>query len=143
MLHLDPEDAALFKIFSQFIWVQGGPLALILDVEDEVYTKQGITSLTLRHLEKIGLVIVDPKGYVKGKFGKHTRLFYNGKPTKIEFPNKANNYLNLGYVLLTDPGKKLVMTCGTSRNQTFYEYVTRQWFEQGLILSSIQLNTCK
>ena len=79
-------------------------------------------------------------GLSKKGFGKHARLFYCGKPTKIGFQNDENNYLDLGYVLLTDFGKKLASTYKTSRNQQFYEYVIQRWFQQGLVLSSIQID---
>lgn len=137
---LNQNDSQLFEALCQFIWIQGDPLPLIFDVADVVYTKQGITSATLKHLEAIGLIILDTNGFVKKGFGKHTRLFYYGKPTKIGFQHDANNYLDLGHVVLTERGKALALTYQTSRNQAFYEYVIRKWFQQGLILSSIQID---
>ncbi|WP_297324501.1 hypothetical protein [Nitrosomonas sp.] len=137
---LNQNDRQLFEALCQFLWIQGGPLPLIFDVADVVYTKQGITSATLKHLEAIGLLIFDTNGFVKKGFGKHTRLFYCGKPTKIGFQHDANNYLDLGHVVLTERGKKLALTYQTPRNQEFYEYVIKRWFQQGLILSSIQID---
>ncbi len=137
---LNQKDSQLFEALCQFLWLQGDPLPLIFDVENAVYTKQGITSETLRHLEVIGLITFETKGFVKKGFGKHTRLFYCGKPTKIGFQNDENNYLDLGYVLLTEYGKKLALTYKTPRNQQFYEYVINRWFQQGLVLSSIQID---
>ncbi len=132
-------DHQLFETLCQFIWIQGEPLPLIFDVNHEVYTKQGITLATLKHLETAGLIILEPQGFVKKGFGKHTRLFYCGRPTKIGFPNNENNYLDLGHVLLTKRGKELASTYIISRNQQFYQYVIQRWFEQGLILSSVQI----
>ena len=137
---LSPEDSQLFGALCQFLWIQGDPLPLIFDLENEVYTQQGITLVTLKHLETIGLITFDVHGFIKKGFGKHARLFYCGKPTKIGFQNDENNYLDLGYVLLTDFGKKLASTYKTSRNQQFYEYVIQRWFQQGLVLSSIQID---
>ena len=137
---LSPKDSQLFEVLCQFLWIQGDPLPLIFDVENEVYTQQGITLTTLKHLETIGLIIFDVHGFIKKGFGKHARLFYCGKPTKIGFQNDENNYLDLGHVLLTDLGKKLASTYKTSRNQQFYEYVIQRWFQSGLILSSIQID---
>lgn len=137
---LNQNDSQLFGALCQFLWIQGDPLPLIFDVADVVYTEQGITSATLKHLEAIGLIIFDTNGFVKKGFGKHTRLFYCGKLTKIGFQNDANNHLDLGHVVLTERGKKLALTYKTPRNQEFYEYVIKQWFQQGLILSSIQID---
>lgn len=136
---VSPTDSRLFEALCQFLWIQGDPLPLIFDVKNEVYTQQGITLAALKHLEAIGLIIFDPTGFVKKGFGKHTRLFYCGKPTKIGFQNNENNYLDLGHVLLTEYGKKLALAYKPPRNQQFYEYVIRKWFQQGLVLSSIQI----
>ena len=133
----DEEDAALFESLCQFIWVQGGPLPLIYDVEHPVYAKHGIDLAALKRLEAIGLVSFEVTGYVKGKFGKHTRLFYFGKLTKIQFLQEAKNRLDLGHVLLTEKGKALVPVCAAVRNREFYEYVIERWFRQGMVISSI------
>ena len=137
---LNSNDNQLFETLCQFLWIQGDPLPLIFDVENEVYTKRGITLSTLKHLETVGLIVFDTNGFVKKGYGKHTRLFYCDKPTKIGFAHDENNYLDLGHVLLTERGKELASTYKVSRNQQFYEYVINRWFQQGLVLSSIQID---
>tara|TARA_R110002073_G_scaffold94594_4_gene219927 strand:- start:2457 stop:2909 length:453 start_codon:yes stop_codon:yes gene_type:complete len=137
---LNQEDLHLFKVFCQFVWFQGEPLPLIFDIENEVYVKQGITLSTLKRLEGIGLIIFESDGYIKKRLGQHTRLFYKGKPTKIGFPGKIDNQLDVGHVLLTATGKDRALACETSWNQEFYEYVIRRWYQQGFVLSSIQIN---
>lgn len=137
---LTVNDRKLFEALCQFVWVQGEPTALIFDVEDAVYARQGITLSALKHLETLGLIEYELNGFVKKRLGKHTRLFYYGKPTKIGFSGDGDNQLDLGYVLLTAAGKKLALTCDVTRNQEFYEYVIKRWYQQGLILSSIQVD---
>lgn len=137
---LQPEDRLIFEAFCQFIWIQGDPLPLIFDVENEIYTNQGITRSALARLEELGLIVFEDSGFVKKGYGKHTRLFYGGKPTKIGFQADADNYLDLGHVLLTERGKKLALTFNAPRNQSFYEYVIGRWYRQGLLLSSIQVD---
>lgn len=137
---LNPKDNQLFQALCQFLWIQGDPLPLIFDVDNEIYTEQGITLAALKHLEAIGLVNFEAHGFAKRGFRKHTRLFYCGKPTKIGFPGDENNYLDLGHVLLTVRGKKLASAFRAPRNQKFYEYVIKRWFQQGLVLSSIQID---
>jgi len=122
------------------MWVQGEPMPLIFDLNDDIYTKHGITLSALKHLNEIGLVTFETNGFVKKKLGKYTRLFYCGKPTKIGFPNEENNQLDLGFVRLTEEGKALVNTSNIFCNQVFYEYVIKRWFQQGFILSSIQVD---
>ena len=138
-INLNPEDSRIFETLCQFLWIQGDPLLLIFDVENEVYTKQGITLSKLKYLEEIGLIVFDVHGFVKKGLGKHTRLFYSGRPTKIGFQNDGNNFLDLGHVLLTERGKKMVSIVKLSTNQEFYEYAINRWYQQGLVLSSIQI----
>ena len=134
---LDKKDVELFMSFCQFVWVQGEPLPLIYEIEDKIYTKHGITLPILRHFKAIGLISLEPAGYIKKRLGRHTRLFYHGNPTKIQFPQEADNQLDLGHVLLTDFGKRLATVSNAVRNQEFYEYVIERWFQQGLVMSSI------
>lgn len=136
---LSQEDQALFVSFCQFLWIQGEPLPLIYDIDNKVYTSQGITLLALERLAMIGLLKYESRGFVKKGMGKHTRLFYAGKPTKIRFSGETNNQLDLGHVLLTNTGKAMAHSLSAPRNQIFYEYVISRWFNQGLVLSSIQL----
>ena len=137
---LSSDDIRLFEALCQFLWIQGEPLPHIFDVYDEIYTRQGITLTTLIRLEDAGLVRFERNGFVKKGFRQHARLFYCGKPTKIGFSNNENNELDLGHVLLTERGKALALTYPVSRNQQFYEYVINRWFQQGLVLSSIQID---
>jgi hypothetical protein len=140
---LSESDKQIFEALHQFIWIQGDLLPLIFNWEDEVYTDQGITLITLKHLEAIGLISFDANGFIKKGFGRHARLFYYGKATKIGFLNDANNHLDLGHVLLTARGKELASLCKRSENRRFYEYVIRKWFKEGFIVSSIQIGRTK
>ncbi|PTR13731.1 hypothetical protein C8R31_1093 [Nitrosospira sp. Nsp2] len=134
---VDKHDAELFRFLSQFMWVQGEPLPLIYEIGHEVYASQGVDLPALNRLETAGLLCLDSAGYVKKWFGKHTRLFYFGKPTKIQFPQDANNRLDLGHAILTEKGKTLAGLSNATRNQRFYEYTIETWFHRGLVTSSI------
>lgn len=133
------DDNQLFETLCQFIWIQGEPLPLIFDINHPIYSAQGITPSTLKRLESAGLIVVEPQGFIKKGFGRHTRIFYCGRPTKIGFSQNQNNSLDLGHVLLTARGKSLASEVTVSKNQQFYEYVINRWFQQGLILSSVQI----
>ncbi|WP_269746057.1 DUF2806 domain-containing protein [Nitrosospira sp. NpAV] len=110
---------------------------MIYEIDNEIYTKHGINLPALQRLKAIGLISLESAGYVKRKFGKHTRLFYFGKPTKIQFPHAANNQLDLGHVLLSDLGKALASAYNAKRNQEYYEYIIKRWSRQGMVVSSI------
>jgi hypothetical protein len=136
-LGVDEENRAVFASLCQFVWIQGEFLPLIYDLEHEVYARKGITRRALAVLKEMGLISVEQAGYVKKGFGQHARLFYFGNPTKIRFPKREDNQLDLGHVLFTNKGKALAAVVQAGRNQEFYEYVIQRWFEQGLITSSI------
>jgi hypothetical protein len=137
MADIDEQNAALFSSLCQFIWVQGDPLPLIYDPEHDIYVNQGINPSRLENLRSAGLIFFEPGGFVKRKFGKHTRLFYFGRPTKIEFPQEMGNELDIGQTVLTEKGKALAARCKGNPNRDFYRYVIERWSQQGLITSSI------
>lgn len=132
---------ALFANFCQFVWIQGEPIALIYEPDHEVYKKQGIDMPALQHLQDAGLIECNSGGYVKRSFRKHTRLFYFGRLTKIQFLEEENNSLETGHVILTDTGKEIAPFCGAVRNQEFYEYVIGKWSGRGVVLSTVLSRT--
>ncbi len=77
---------------------------------------------------------------MKRRFGKHTRLFYFGQATKIQFSKKRTINSIFWHVLLTEKGKALATVFSNTRNQEFYEYVIGKWFQQGMVISSILAN---
>jgi hypothetical protein len=137
---IDKKDAALFTTFCQFVWTIGEPTPLIYESTDEIYTKQGIRFDALKHLDAIGLISFESVGsYAKTGFAKYAHVFYYGQPTAVEFSGESNNQIDIGHALLTSIGKELAPICGSSRNDEFYHYVIRRWFERGLVLSSIAI----
>jgi len=134
---IDERNALLFSSLCQFIWIQGEPLPLIYELEHEIYVSQGIHQSSLIRLQMAGLLLFEPAGFVKRKFGKHTRLFYFGRPTKIQFYQEMGNALDIGHIVLTSKGKALAPLCNITPNQDFYRYVIERWSREGLITSSI------
>jgi hypothetical protein len=137
---IDKKDAALFTAFCQFVWVIGDATPLVYEVENEIYTKHGINFIALKHLDSIGLISFEStSGYLKTGFGKYAHAFYYGTRTAIEFGSDANNKIELGKVLFTNIGKELESICGAAKNQEFYEYVVKTWFDKGLVISSVRV----
>jgi hypothetical protein len=135
---IDKKDAVLFTAFCQFVWVIGEPSPLVYDVHNEIYSKQGITFAALKHLDSIGLISFEAvSDYLKTGFVKYAYVQYYGSVTSIEFSGDANNTIGTGKVMFTNTGKELVSICGSAKNQEFYDYVIKNWFDQGLILCSI------
>ncbi|HHX8554618.1 TPA: DUF2806 domain-containing protein [Vibrio alginolyticus] len=135
---MDKQDAELFTKFCQFVWMIGEPTPLIFDVGNEVYTTQGITFGTLKHLDSIGLISFESvSGYRRTHLPKQTVFFYFGLPTLFEFRKDNDNEFQLGKVLLTRAGRELVSICGANRSQGFYNYSISELHKQGITLTSL------
>lgn len=135
---MDRKDAKLFTKFCQFTWMIGEPTPLVFDVNDDVYTKNGINFTSLKHLDSIGLISFEStSGYKRYGYGARTAIFYFGQPTLIEFPKEKDNEIELGKTLFTQAGKELVNICGARRNQEFYEYAIGKLIQKDIMLSSM------
>jgi Protein of unknown function (DUF2806) len=134
---IDKKDAALFTAFCQFVWDFDEPTPIVYDFGNEIYKKQGITFSSLMHLDSIGLISFESVGYMNTGMDKSSQVSYYESAISIEFSNDENNQMAVGDVIFTNTGKELVAICGSAKNQEFYEYVIKTWFDKGLILSSI------
>lgn len=137
---MDKKDAELFTTLGQFTWVIGESTALIFDVSDEIYTKNGINFSSLKHLDSIGLISFESmSGYRRRGFGKNALILYFGIPMLAEFINEKDNEISMGKVLYTQAGKELLSVCGAKRNQEFYNYAIDKLSKQNICLSSLTL----
>lgn len=133
---IDHRDASLFTTFCQFIWTLGEPCPLIYDVQDDIYKKQGITFIALKHLDAIGLISFESvSGYQRQCVGKYAQTSYYDQPMRIEFSTDTANSIDIGHVLLTSTGRELASICGAVRNPDFFSYVTTRWRTNGLVLT--------
>ena len=119
----DKSDAELFTTFCGFCWVIGSIVPLVFDTQAEIYNKHGINFGTLNHLENIGLIELDARGFEIG-FSKD--VYYYNKRLNLDMPDNTNNKLNIGHTLLTKVGKELILICGSKPVDGFYEYVKEQ-----------------
>lgn len=134
---MDKKDARLFTEFCQYCWVMGDVVPLVLEIQDEIFNKNGINFSSLKHLDSIGLISFESVyGYKRMGFGKYTQLFYFDVPISIEFNKDKDNEIQLGKALLTQAGQELASVCGAQQNNEFYEYVIDKWHKQGFVLST-------
>jgi hypothetical protein len=105
---LDKGDAELFIRLCGFAWQLGNIVPLVFDVQGEVYNRHGINFGSLAHLESLGLIQFNNiAGFRSLKLPRNVNVFYYGKPVELEFPNDADNALELGQVLFTRAGNEL------------------------------------
>lgn len=131
---LDKSDADLFTRLCGFGWQLANVVPLVYDIRNEIYNKHGINFNTLSHLESIGLIqFNDIAGFSRLKLPKAFEIYYYGRPVKLEMPNDTENSLKLGKVLLTKIGQELAPICGSQPIPEFFEFICKNWTDQGYI----------
>ena len=126
---LDKNDAELFTQFCGFGWMFGYVVPLVFDVKAEIYNRHGINFSNLSHLESIGLVQIDARGFQQSNLSKRIVVHYYNRPLFLEMREDADNNLSTGHALLTKNGQELAPICGSKPVDGFYEYVRNQWRE--------------
>ena len=125
---LDKSEAALFTKLCGFVWVIGGFVPLVFDVQAEIYNKHGINFGTLQHLDSIGLVkFGNLAGFLQKDVPERFTVTYYGRPLNLEKSKGAGKNLKIGTTLLTRTGKELVPICGSKPVEGFLEYVKDRW----------------
>ena len=139
---MDKKDADLFTSFCQFTWVIGTPTPLIFDVEDEIYTKQGIDFSAITHLNAIGLILFEPApgSYNKAIPLKEFTIFYFDLSISCRYEKDEYRKVHTGKVMFTKTGKELFNICGAKKNQEYYEYAISELSKQNITLSTILPN---
>ncbi len=132
---LDKNDASLFTSFCSFVWVIDGPMPIVIDARDDVFSNVGVHFAGLSHLQDIGLINHGGVGgFTLQSSKKEITVFYYGTPIVIEFPVENFNF-PLGKAVLTRAGAELAPICGSTPSQEYFSYVLNNWLNSGLILS--------
>ena len=134
MADLDKRDAELFRNLCSFVWVSGERLPLVFDHKHEIYNQHGINSISIGHLESLGLVRTSAlTGFVSNDQTKASTLSYNGREVTLTFRKNQGNQLQLGKVLLTQSGQELARICDAPPVNGFFEYIYDHWASQSLV----------
>ncbi len=135
---LDKKDAILFQQLCSFGWIIGHVTALIYEVNDSIYTDNGINFSSLKHLDNLGLVSFESlTGYQRRELPKKVILYYYGKLVSVEFKEDVNNSIDIGHVLLSQAGLQLAPICATQPVEGFMEYVIDRWKGKGYVVEQI------
>ena len=124
----DKSDAELFTKFCGFCWIIRDVTPLVFNTEADIYNKHGINFDTLIHLETIGLIQFDARGFRLSNVHESVQVDYYDKRLRLELPQDLNrNSFYIGTALLTKIGKELALICGSHPVDGFYEYVRQAW----------------
>lgn len=128
LLDLDKTDAELFAKLCGFGWMIEELVPLVLDVQAEIYNKNGINFNSLSHLESIGLIQFNSITNISlSNVPKRFVVLYYGKSLVLEMPKDADNRLGVGMVRLTKIGQELAPICGSESVEGFRDYVLDKW----------------
>ena len=131
---LDKRDAEMFRNLCGFVWHIGDPIPLVLDMQHEIYNRNGINFGSIGQLEALGLVRYGGAiGFQRIKLPKIVPLYYYGKQVVLTMPNGSDNKLSAGRALLTQAGREMAPICGAKPVPGFFEYVYDQWAGEGLV----------
>jgi len=134
---IDKSDAKLFTSLCSYGWFLGNIVPLIYGVQDEIYTKNGITFNSLKHLDEIGLITFENlTGFRRTYLPEVIKIFYYGTSINIKFKNQENNDLDIGKVLLSKVGQELAPISGAKPIPEFFDYVLKKWTKMGFMTFS-------
>lgn len=134
---LDKSDAMLFTRLCSFGWFLNDIVPLIYNLQNDIYKNYGITFNDLKHLDDIGLISFSGVGsYAKQGLPEVVPIHYYGTPIHIQFPNKENNELVIGKVLLSKTGDELALISGSKPVDGFVDYVLGVWMNKKLVTFS-------
>jgi hypothetical protein len=131
---LDKRDAQLFTRLCGFVWVIGNFTPLIFDLQNEIYTRAGLTFDSMTHLDTIGLVKFDNvAGFLRLGLPKKATVFYYCTPVELTLPNESDNQLSIGRALFTQAGSELAPVCGSTPVEGFFDFACERWANAKLI----------
>ncbi len=127
---LDKKDANLFTVLCNFaiLYENNHLLPLILNIDDEIYSKAGLTFGHLTHLESIGLIKFNHTiDFAILKRPKVQICNYYGTKFKFTLRKDSDNKLDIGQVILTESGEQLAPIGGSKMNSEFIEYAMKYY----------------
>jgi hypothetical protein len=131
----EKKDALLFTNLGKYTFLIGIPTIIIFDVQNEIYLKNGINFNSITHLDSLGLINFNGiSGFIRQKLPKRFEITYFGRSLTFQMPNENDNTIQIGNVLLTQPGIELISICGAQPENEIYEYSKQKWIEQGVTL---------
>lgn len=132
---LDKSSAELFQTLCSFGWDFGGLLVpLIFDLADPIYQQNGLSLLSLSHLDSIGLIQISAtSGFRIGDQPKVLTTAYHERSVLLTFPAEKGNHLRIGIVLMTPSGIELSRIVQPIPIDGFFEFIYDKWAKQALV----------
>ena len=131
---LDKESTELFANLCRFGWRISSILhPLVFDSGEKIYNRHGINYFALGSLDALGLIRREGFGVSLREQPEKVSVSYHGRVVQLAFPNKADNKLELGEVLLTQCGRELATVVDAKPIDGFFEFVYDKWVGKSLV----------
>lgn len=124
---LEKVDADNFTKLCQFVVHVGGPVPLVLDIQQKIYTDAGLSFAILGDLEALGLVFHNStdKFFIRG-FPKKFDIQYGPLSLQVELPKRKKELL-MGQVRFTKVGEQLFPLSGAQLMPTFPQHIADEY----------------
>ncbi len=130
---LDKLEAHLFTRLCSFAISASEIVPLIVNIDDKIYSENGVNFFSLSNLETIGLIKFDNiAGFVFQKLSKEVIIHYYGIPIRFRFSQDSENKLEIDHVMLTRAGQQLAPVCGSQMNHGFINYIIEHYKKTGI-----------
>ncbi|MYA62248.1 MAG: DUF2806 domain-containing protein, partial [Dehalococcoidia bacterium] len=131
----DRETAQLFGTLCRFGWtIDGAFVPLVFDDAEDIYREYEMNTITLSHLEAIGLAKSNGiLGFsISSTSGSYVAA-YGGDTVHLTLAESKRNKLDIGQVLLTPSGLQLSSIVEREPVTGFFEFVYDKWVNEALI----------
>jgi hypothetical protein len=126
---MDKRDAEGFTILCRFMcYWPTEPNPLVLSLEDEIYSANGLTFAVLSHLASVGLVHHEPSsGFVRRGGSLHRVIAYADHVVHVEVTGYREGELRTGSTMFTALGRELAKLVHAEAIPGFPDYVV-SWY---------------
>jgi len=133
---LDKNEAEWFTRLCGFVWKtdSGFPIPMIYDDLRNFYPQHGLPDDGFRHLESIGLISVQMKGFIDDRSMSKIGLSYFGEKVRLDLSSANKKPFNFGMAVFTKVGEELAPICESEPVSGYFDSVTKLWEKSGILV---------
>ena len=126
---LEKWELVLLKRLNKFSFViENIPTLVLLDLENKIYTSEGIGLSGVLHLQHIGIISLSSRNGIYG-FKKDTNFNFNYGENQysLKFINEQVKEILVGIAVFTEEGKEAMTLFSNLEKIGFLDYVKNEW----------------
>ena len=126
------DEADLFVRLCSFNW-HFGPV--IFNLDEDIYTRQGIDFMSLNQLANLGLVHFTGIPLQRTDLPAKFVMSYYNRQLELTFSGQGSRTLSTGLVVYTQAGEQVSRICNAKPLNGFYEYASAKWEAENNVVS--------